>query len=63
VSKAALTVIKVGSNLIIKSGFAAAFLGAVQPNLMIEVLAAVSWLCPFLAQAVLIKPNQAVRLV
>jgi hypothetical protein len=34
-----------------------------QPNLMTEVLAAVTWLCPYLAQAVLIKPDQAVRLV
>jgi hypothetical protein len=52
-----------GSNLIIKSGFGAAFLGAAQPNLMTEVLAAVTWLCPYLAQAVLIKPDQAIRLV
>jgi hypothetical protein len=56
-------VIKLGSNLIIKSGFGAAFLGAAQPNLMIEVLAAVTWVCRYLAQAVLIKPDQAVRLV
>jgi hypothetical protein len=40
-------VIKLGSNLIIKSGFgAAAFLGAAQPNLITEVLAAVTWLLP-----------------
>jgi hypothetical protein len=56
-------VIKLGSNLIIKSGFGAAFLGATQPNLMIKALAAVTWLCPYLAQAVLIEPDQAVRLV
>jgi hypothetical protein len=55
-------VIELGFNLIIKSGFGAAILGAAQPNLMIEV-AAVTWLCPYLAQAVLIKPDQAVRLV
>jgi hypothetical protein len=56
-------VIKLEPNLIIKSGFGVAFWGAAQPNLMIEVLAAVTWLCPYLAQAVLIKPDQAVRLV
>jgi hypothetical protein len=56
-------VIKLGSNLIIKPGFAASFWVAAQPNLMIEVLAAVTWLCPYLAQAVLINPDQAVRLV
>jgi hypothetical protein len=62
-AKTALTVIKLGSNFFIKSGFGAAFLGAAQQNIMIEVLAAVTWLCPYLAQAVLIKPDQAVSLV
>jgi hypothetical protein len=56
-------VIKLEPNLIIKSGFGAAFLGAAQPNLVIEVLAAVTSLRPYLAQAVLIKPDQALRLV
>jgi hypothetical protein len=56
-------VIKLGSDLIIKSGFGAAILGAAQPNLVIEVLAAVTWFCPYLAQAVFIKRDQAVRLV
>jgi hypothetical protein len=39
-------VIKLGSNLIIKSGFGVALLGAAQPNLMTEILAAVTWLLP-----------------
>jgi hypothetical protein len=48
-------VIKLEPNLIFKSGFGAAILGAAQPNHMIEVLGAVTWLCPYLAQAVLIN--------
>jgi hypothetical protein len=54
-----------------KSGFGAAILGAAQPHLVIDVFAAVTW-CDValpifgsgrLAQAVLIKPDQAVRLI
>jgi hypothetical protein len=36
-------VIKLDAKLIIKSGFGAALLGAVRPNLMIDVFAAVTW--------------------
>jgi hypothetical protein len=43
VSKTALTVIKLDAKLIIISRFGAAFLGAAQPNLMIALLAAVTW--------------------
>jgi hypothetical protein len=39
-------VIKLGSNLIIKSGFGAAFLGAAQPDLMIDIFEAVKWSVP-----------------
>jgi hypothetical protein len=59
-------VIKLDAQLIIKSGFGAAFFGAAQPNLMIDVFAAVTW-CDvalhFFGSAVLMKPDQAVRLV
>jgi hypothetical protein len=36
-------VIKLDAKLIIKSCFGAAFLGAAQPNLMIDVFAAATW--------------------
>jgi hypothetical protein len=42
-AKRLLTVIKLDAILIIKSGFWSSLLGAAQPNLMIDVFAAVTW--------------------
>jgi hypothetical protein len=59
-------VIKLDAKLIIKSGFGAAFLGAAQPHLMIDLLGAVTWCdvaLPLFGSGHLDEPDQAVRLV